>query len=457
MCQLHGGDIGVSSKEGEGSTFGFFFKVRRSDGTSEDGRPPFQSRSNSETSPSTTRDQARPGYSRANSNLTQIKERTNERPEAKTLSSHSGVNTDLDDGSLRNPPTEYMPESHPESSSDTRYKETKKIARDIQPERSAVNKAIEDKLPDLQRGETQRQESVASNTSRSQSDQRSEEKQTLLLVEDNLINQKVLRRQLQTRGFEVFTASNGQEAIDAVAERGQIGEDNANDRNYFDIILMDQEMPIKDGNTATTEIRQLQEQGKAGYSHILGVSANVREAQTQSMRAAGMDDIISKPFKVEDLVKRIRSIILEDKPTKADDKESGPPATNTSDNEEVRMLEEVPIRSRSEISEHGGGDDEAMDTGGRAKIEVGGVEREGSGNRPEDEGGMRGNYAKKKAGYHDGEQDQEKDKRFKTPQREGKGDEKEEDRNRQLGKAGKKSGREGETRGGERSRSRQTR
>ncbi|KAH5157101.1 hypothetical protein HBH69_082310 [Parastagonospora nodorum] len=455
LCQLHGGDIGVSSKEGEGSTFGFFFKVRRSDGSSDGGRPPFQSRSNSETSPSTSRDQARPGYSRANSNLTQIKERPSERPEAKTLSSHSGVNTDMDDGSLRNPPTEYMAEAHPESSSDARYKETEKVARDIQPERSAVNKAIEDKLPDLQRGETQRQESVASDTSRSQSDQRSEKKQTLLLVEDNLINQKVLRRQLQTRGFEVFTASNGQEAIDSVAERGQISQDSTNDRNYFDIILMDQEMPIKDGNTATKEIRQLQEEGKAGYSHILGVSANVREAQTQSMRAAGMDDVISKPFKVEDLVKRIRSIILEDKPTKPSGKKSGPPARNTSDNEEVRMLEEVPIRSRSEMSEQGGRDDEAMETGGRAKIEVDGVEQDGSGNRPEDDEGMRGNHARKKAGHHDGEEEQGKENKSKKPEREGKGDEKEEDRNRQLGKAGKKSGREGDMRGGERSRSRQ--
>jgi CheY-like chemotaxis protein len=72
---------------------------------------------------------------------------------------------------------------------------------------------------------------------------------------------------------------------------------------------MDQEMPIKDGNAATAEIRQLQEQGKAGRSPILGVSANVREAQTESMKAAGMDDVISKPFKVEDLVKKIKSLL----------------------------------------------------------------------------------------------------------------------------------------------------
>nr|AAR99466.1 two component histidine kinase 1 [Plenodomus lingam] len=316
LCTLHGGDIGVSSKEGEGSTFGFFFKVRRSNGTSEDGRPPFQSRSNSENSNASNRAETpsrqRPGYSRANSNLQSIKERQteqasaeqhqSERPEAKMRSSAEDM-----ESSLIDPPTEYVPEAHPASTADSRYEETYAIAKKY----TKSTPELEKRLPNLKRGETQRQEQDAKSVSRSQSDQRSEKKQTLLLVEDNLINQKVLRRQLQSRGFEVFTANNGQEAIDAVAERGQITDENPNDRNYFDCILMDQEMPIKDGNTATQEIRQLQEEGKAGFSHILGVSANVRDVQTNSMREAGMDDVISKPFKVDDLVRRVRRLVLD--------------------------------------------------------------------------------------------------------------------------------------------------
>ncbi|CAO2649438.1 Nn.00g068230.m01.CDS01 [Neocucurbitaria sp. VM-36] len=309
LCQLHGGDIGVSAKEGEGSTFGFFFKVRQSDGTSEDGRPPFQSRSNSETSNAsnradTPRLQPRPSYSRANSNLQSIKE-GHERPEARSLTSHSGVDADDVDDSLKNPPTEYMTESHPASSRDSRFEETEKIADSITPQKPALEK----KLPSLNRGETQRQEEAAEDTSRSQSSQRNENKQSLLLVEDNLINQKVLRRQLQSRGFEVFVANNGQEAVDAVAERGRTANDNPNDRDHFDCILMDQEMPVMDGNAATREIRALQSQGKAGYSQILGVSANVRDAQTEGMRDAGMDEVISKPFKVNDLVNKIQGMI----------------------------------------------------------------------------------------------------------------------------------------------------
>lgn len=213
------------------------------------------------------------------------------------------------DGSLTNPPTEYHDEAHPKSQEDDRYRITHDIAERIKPKRSSVSNAIEQHLPNLEQGETKRQGETAEEISKSQSEDNSRTRPTLLLVEDNLINQKVLRRQLQTRGFEVFVASDGQEAIDAVEERGKFAQDSSNQRNYFDCILMDQEMPIKDGNAATVEIRELQEQGKTGRSPILGVSANVRDAQTKSMLEAGMDAIISKPYKVEDLTKKIRSLL----------------------------------------------------------------------------------------------------------------------------------------------------
>jgi CheY-like chemotaxis protein len=355
VCTLHGGDIGVSSKEGEGSTFSFFFKVRRSVSTGE--RPP-PSRSNSESSNISARPETpgsrpfRPGCARANSNLQSIKERKNERPKPETISSHSGVDTDDVEPSLKNPPVELRPESHPESCEDNRYQETERATKDI----PTIKPHIERKLPDLRRGETTRQEDTAREVSRSQSDQCSEDKQTLLLVEDNLINQKVLRRQLQTRGFEVFTANNGQEAIDAVAQRGQAANNGPNDRNYFDCILMDQEMPIKDGNVATEEIRQLQEEGKAGYSHILGVSANVREAQTNSMRAAGMDDVISKPFKVDDLVKKVRSLIFDSgSGTKHDNRPNGVAKKEDGNQNEGGKKEEERLRPR------GGETDDAQD------------------------------------------------------------------------------------------------
>ncbi|KZM19355.1 uncharacterized protein EKO05_0002945 [Ascochyta rabiei] len=344
LCQLHGGDIGVSSKEGDGSTFGFFFKVRRSNGSSEDGRPLLSLRSNSEN-PGLSNQRAqtpRPGYSRSNSQLPDIKERTSEQDrkevklEAKdsegesqdkkdeshvngesfglgTLTSHTGVDVDNVDPSLKNPPTEYFPEAHPESTEDNRYHETKSVANQITP----LQEGNDNNVSYTESGESKRQKAAAHKAHQVQGTRRSEDKRTLLLVEDNLINQKVLRRQLQARGFEVFVANNGQEAIDAVFERGATAAQDQHNRNYFDCILMDQEMPVKDGNQATTEIRQLQDDGKAGYSKILGVSANVREAQRNSMREAGMDDLISKPFKVEDLIKKIDGLTIGDEEVKS--------------------------------------------------------------------------------------------------------------------------------------------
>ncbi|CAG5169322.1 uncharacterized protein ALTATR162_LOCUS7026 [Alternaria atra] len=310
LCQLHGGDIGVSSIEGEGSTFEFFFKVRRSDG-----RPSCQSRSNSDQSaqPSNRAQTPRPSYSPANPNFLSIKEGKKEtRLEAQTLTSHRGVDTDKVDDSLKNPATEYRAEAHPESSEDNWNGETKRTVSQVQRESTSTTTAIGDKLFHLGGSNTTSQQDAADTVSLSNSQESSETRLTILLVEDNIINRKVLRRQLQSRGFEVFTASNGQEAVDAVAKRGQDAPEDTNDRNHFDCILMDQEMPIKDGNRATQEIRKLQEEGKTGYSWILGVSANVREAQRKGMIDAGMDEVISKPFKVGDLVKEIRNVVRAD-------------------------------------------------------------------------------------------------------------------------------------------------
>lgn len=68
-------------------------------------------------------------------------------------------------------------------------------------------------------------------------------------------------------------------------------------------------MPYLTGNQATRKIRQLEEDGKVAPHSILGVSANVREEQKKEMIEAGMNDVITKPFKVDDLVKKIKGLI----------------------------------------------------------------------------------------------------------------------------------------------------
>lgn len=232
VCQLHGGDIGVSSRNGEGSTFGFYFRVRRTSENHKESRPPFSARSSESSSVPQRSQTPRPPFSRGNSNLNRIKELEDkqgttrnhnkdgekdveqnqrqqkpedERPRIKTLTSNTGIDIDNQgmNESLRNPPTEYHPEAHPQATRDERYKETERVANKVQEQSSPGNEGIEKQLPNLAQGETKRQQSLSWEKSQSDSQEPSDARSTLLLVEDNLINQKVLKRQLQGKGFEV--------------------------------------------------------------------------------------------------------------------------------------------------------------------------------------------------------------------------------------------------------------
>lgn len=166
-------------------------------------------RSTSESSNTPRNDTpVRPSYSRANSNLQDIKERPNEqqpRPPPVTLTSHQGV----DDGDagmadcLLDPPTELRPEARTEADNDDRYEETRSISTNVEEKKDPFSEKIRDSGPKLKAGETKRQKSQADEVTKDQTKDSSDDRNTLLLVEDNLINQKVLRRQLQSRGFEV--------------------------------------------------------------------------------------------------------------------------------------------------------------------------------------------------------------------------------------------------------------
>jgi len=102
----------------------------------------------------------------------------------------------------------------------------------------------------------------------------------VLLVEDNLVNQLVAKELLISMNANVVIADNGQRALDSLAE------------DTFDIVLMDIQMPIMDGLTATAEIRK-QEQ----YQHlpIIAMTAHAREEDKQRSLAAGMNLHIAKP------------------------------------------------------------------------------------------------------------------------------------------------------------------
>lgn len=242
ICQLHGGEIGVSSKEGSGSTFGFFYKVRRcEDQDKEDSMKPDELR-NSLKVPD--------DYAR-------------------------GPKSDKD-----HPDTLTDPRVEATSNADNRWQNTVEITTDMRKDKTT-------KVDNPEKG-THRDESALK----------------VLFVEDNLINQRILKRKMQGKGFEVTTANNGKEAVDAFRSAASTESESP----AFDCVLMDQEMPVMDGNSATRAIRDIESKDSLPRIRIIGVTANVREEQQQQMREAGMDSVLSKPFTINDLVDRVREV-----------------------------------------------------------------------------------------------------------------------------------------------------
>lgn len=106
----------------------------------------------------------------------------------------------------------------------------------------------------------------------------------LLLVEDNVINQKLAVHQLTQMGYAVDVASDGQEALDALATVA------------YALVLMDCQMPLMDGFEATRRIRQA-EQSSGGHIQIVAMTANAMQGDRERCLEAGMDDYLSKPIR----------------------------------------------------------------------------------------------------------------------------------------------------------------
>jgi two-component system sensor histidine kinase/response regulator len=112
----------------------------------------------------------------------------------------------------------------------------------------------------------------------------------VLLVEDNFVNQKVAVRFLDRLGCTVEVASNGAEGVLACQER------------HFDIVLMDLQLPVMDGMTATRKIREWE---TSGHIPIVALTANAMTGDRELCEAAGMDGYLTKPIEVE----RLRSVL----------------------------------------------------------------------------------------------------------------------------------------------------
>ena len=132
---------------------------------------------------------------------------------------------------------------------------------------------------------------------------------SILVVEDNLVNQKILRMQLQKLGHEVHVVSHGGEAL-AFLETTSCWKGNRTSTINISVVLMDVEMPVMNGLECTRKIREAESLGQVErHLPIVAVSANAREAQVRAAIECGVDDAISKPFRVADLMPIIERLV----------------------------------------------------------------------------------------------------------------------------------------------------
>ncbi|CED83475.1 two-component-like hybrid sensor histidine kinase 2 [Phaffia rhodozyma] len=122
----------------------------------------------------------------------------------------------------------------------------------------------------------------------------------ILVVEDNQINQKVLRRQLMKAGLTCECADDGKMALDLIVASHTLGN------KTFDAILMDQEMPVMDGITSVTHIRKMEDDGIIPKRvPIFALTGNARKEQIERMLEVGMDDVIIKPYRINALLDKL--------------------------------------------------------------------------------------------------------------------------------------------------------
>lgn len=122
----------------------------------------------------------------------------------------------------------------------------------------------------------------------------------ILIAEDNIVNQKVITNILKRLGYRADVVANGLEVMDTLR------------RQSYDLILMDVQMPEMDGLTATRQIRTLWNSPEGNFQgnppYIIAMTANAMEGDREICLAAGMNDYLSKPVRVEHLMEKLKNL-----------------------------------------------------------------------------------------------------------------------------------------------------
>ena len=124
----------------------------------------------------------------------------------------------------------------------------------------------------------------------------------ILLVEDNLLNQKIVLYNLQKHNYSIIAVTNGQEALNSVLNE------------EFDLILMDIMLPEMNGFEITEKIRQMEnENNVVNKVPIIAITANTLDNDREKCFNAGMNEYLSKPFTANQLLEKIEKFIQPEK------------------------------------------------------------------------------------------------------------------------------------------------
>ncbi len=163
----------------------------------------------------------------------------------------------------------------------------------------------------------------------------------ILVAEDNVVNQQLALLLLKKMGYGADVAANGLEALEAL------------ERKPYDVVLMDVQMPVMDGLDATRQIHRRWPDGPR--PHIIAATANAMQEERNACLAAGMDDYLSKPIRMEELagaLSRCRPHLALPTPAPAKD-----PGVATPSPPEPRVLDPPALKRLSAIT---GGDPELL-------------------------------------------------------------------------------------------------
>lgn len=158
----------------------------------------------------------------------------------------------------------------------------------------------------------------------------------VLLAEDNPINQEMAIVMLSTWGYTVVVTNNGNEALDAL------------EKESFDLVLMDVQMPEMDGFEATTAIRKIEKE-TGEHIPIIAITAHAMKRDRQLCLHVGMDGYVSKPVNADKLMEVIKTLVFKDTVTKPGDSEKN--------NEEEKI---IPVPAEAGMEELTSRDEESI-------------------------------------------------------------------------------------------------